>query len=98
MLARATRQGDVPVPGKIGRHGQRALFPGQVYDLPEEVIEEADWLVPLPPAGGESAGSDEAPPEDTTSDDGEATEPEAQDADEEEPKPRRTRRRTPKGG
>lgn len=42
MRARATRQGDV----WLGRQ-PKALFPGQVYDLPDEVVKEADWLEPV---------------------------------------------------
>lgn len=42
MLVRATRQGDVSMHGVM-----KALFPGQVYDLPEEAISGQDWLEPV---------------------------------------------------
>lgn len=42
MLARARRQGDVRVHNAI-----RALFPGQVYDLPADVVAATDWLEPV---------------------------------------------------
>ena len=42
MLARARIQGDVRVHDAL-----RALFPGQVYDLPEEVVAANDWLEPV---------------------------------------------------
>lgn len=39
MLVRATRQGDVEVAGAV-----QALFPGQLYDLPDEIVRSCDWL------------------------------------------------------
>lgn len=42
MRVRAARQGDVSVNGKT-----QALFPGQVYDLPESATEGQDWLEPV---------------------------------------------------
>jgi hypothetical protein len=42
MQVRATRQGDV----RIGRRVV-ALFPGQLYDLPEDVARAHAWLVPV---------------------------------------------------
>jgi len=40
----AARQGDIRIPGEPVA---RALFPGQVYELPEEVAAEHDWLEPV---------------------------------------------------
>lgn len=53
MLAKATRQGDVEVDGVT-----KALFEGQVYDLPDSVVAETGWLVSLdPPRQDEPAPS-----------------------------------------
>ena len=55
MRVRATRQGDVVVDGAV-----KALFEGQVYDLPENVATDTGWLVSLdPPRGDEPAPSTE---------------------------------------
>lgn len=44
MRVRAVRHGDVRIPGNTGI---RAVFAGQEYDLPEDVVREHDWLVPV---------------------------------------------------
>ena len=41
MRVRATREGDVRVGGHV-----KALFRGQFYDLPEDVVNANDWLEP----------------------------------------------------
>lgn len=51
MLVRAPRQGDVEVNGV-----KKALFEGQVYDLPPDLVAATGWLVSLdPPRVGEPA-------------------------------------------
>lgn len=42
MRVRATKQGDVRVHGRV-----RALFAGQVYELPDDVVRGHAWLVPV---------------------------------------------------
>lgn len=42
MQVRATREGDVRVGGQV-----KALFTGQIYDLPADVVEANDWLRPV---------------------------------------------------
>lgn len=42
MLVRATREGDVRVDGRV-----KALFRGQTYDLPRDVVEANGWLEPV---------------------------------------------------
>jgi hypothetical protein len=66
MLVRPTRPGDVLLPGRGPRAIRlRALFAGQVYEVPDEIAEqEAGWLVPLPPSGDGPAGTDASPPAD----------------------------------
>jgi hypothetical protein len=39
MKARALRHGDVQIDGAV-----RALFDGQIYDLPDALVKEHDWL------------------------------------------------------
>lgn len=42
MRVRALRQGDVEVNGTV-----KALFQGQIYDLPEQLVSGVDWLEPV---------------------------------------------------
>ena len=42
MWVRATRSGDV----RIGRTA-KALFSGQIYDIPDEIVERTPWLIPV---------------------------------------------------
>lgn len=58
MRVRALKQGDVWVPGEMKA---RALYDGQIYDLPAEIVGDYDWLeVVEEPKARKSRKSDEA--------------------------------------